>query len=480
MAIDFEPQIDFQPEEQPKSTLGDKVSSLAGSIVGAVSPELKTAYDIYKSPAGQKLEDLSAVPYQGLRGITTGLSTVVPAIRSGDAEQLPTPQAALQKASEATQPNYKPVTPEEKGAEFAAQMIEPRTMLLNGLLKSAVEVGKPAAMAFGRQAAKLSEVFNAVDDNNIRKFASDPFFIMSQPSSKVTGKALQAAKEEAGVTQAEERILALSDAAKKRTYRKVMGQIDALPIETKTGREALAAKATAPEGVETAGMGTDELAPIRPPNVEVYSKGQMGKGKNAVTIWGVKGEPNEIAKLGYGTDPASIPEDVLKKHGVPLPGEKVESPISVADLLMAKKAGQDLASKDPSASGLIYKEISEKINPLLKKLAPKVYETQQAVHLSKVKESFMNLFPQGHGMTSYFRAIGMLASMFSPMTRPLGLLESPALTGAGLVAGNLAVRGVTSPVGRQLISGFALRNLLSEEDQRQLQSVKDRLSNGNQ
>lgn len=62
------------------------------------------------------------------------------------------------------------------------------------------------------------------------------------------------------------------------------------------------------------------------PKVEVFSKGVMGKGTpNETTIWGVKGDPKEIAKLGYGEDPGSIPEHILQKHGL-LPEAKVSVP----------------------------------------------------------------------------------------------------------------------------------------------------------
>jgi len=61
------------------------------------------------------------------------------------------------------------------------------------------------------------------------------------------------------------------------------------------------------------------------PKVEVYSKGMMGKGTpNEMTIWGVKGDPEEIAKLGYGTDPGSVPEHILKQHGL-LPDMKIDA-----------------------------------------------------------------------------------------------------------------------------------------------------------
>jgi hypothetical protein len=52
----------------------------------------------------------------------------------------------------------------------------------------------------------------------------------------------------------------------------------------------------------------------------------MGKGTpNEMTIWGVKGDPEEIAKLGFGKDPASIPEHVLRQHGI-LPETAIKVP----------------------------------------------------------------------------------------------------------------------------------------------------------
>lgn len=70
--------------------------------------------------------------------------------------------------------------------------------------------------------------------------------------------------------------------------------------------------------------------------IQPFSKGVMGKGTpNEMTIWGVKGDPEDIAKLGYGKDPASIPEHILRQHGI-LPEMKVDatdlnSPNSFAD-----------------------------------------------------------------------------------------------------------------------------------------------------
>jgi hypothetical protein len=42
----------------------------------------------------------------------------------------------------------------------------------------------------------------------------------------------------------------------------------------------------------------------------------MGKGTpNEMNIWGVRGDPKEIAKMGFGKDPGSMPEAILRERG---------------------------------------------------------------------------------------------------------------------------------------------------------------------
>jgi hypothetical protein len=62
----------------------------------------------------------------------------------------------------------------------------------------------------------------------------------------------------------------------------------------------------------------EEAAMGETPKIEAYIKGiQKGmKGSPDVKIWGVKGAPEEIAKLGFGKDPGSIPEHILRAKGV--------------------------------------------------------------------------------------------------------------------------------------------------------------------
>lgn len=60
------------------------------------------------------------------------------------------------------------------------------------------------------------------------------------------------------------------------------------------------------------------------PKVEVFSKGVQKGGSQPVTIWGVRGDPEEVAKLGFGPEPGSVPENVLQQHGL-LPDMKIDA-----------------------------------------------------------------------------------------------------------------------------------------------------------
>lgn len=61
----------------------------------------------------------------------------------------------------------------------------------------------------------------------------------------------------------------------------------------------------------------EEAAESATPKVEAFIKGvQKSPNGNEVKIWGVRGDPSEISKLGYGSDPASVPENILREKGV--------------------------------------------------------------------------------------------------------------------------------------------------------------------
>lgn len=61
----------------------------------------------------------------------------------------------------------------------------------------------------------------------------------------------------------------------------------------------------------------EEAAEAASPKVEAFVKGiQKSPNGNEVKLWGVRGDPEEIAKIGYGSDPATIPEHVLRAKGI--------------------------------------------------------------------------------------------------------------------------------------------------------------------
>ncbi len=464
--------------QQP--SLMDKASNVGNSILSAVNPELSTALDVYNSPVGQKLQDLSAVPYQGLRGLAEGAATVVPALRSGDASQLPSPQEALQKASEATQPDYKPQTTTEKVADAVAQIIEPRSLLAGKLLEMVSPAVGKGTEELGKQASKIQEALTGVDAQNFQKLANNPMEILSAPSSKETGKAFQVAKEAAGFTDEQERKLALNDGVRKKVYQSVMEKIDSGPT-------------AAPEDIQKAAQdfgkkygGVSSHMPTILENVsQLHAKDPTKAAQyldNLVTHLVPSGDGEIpgilVNKFGEEGPKSSFPfpdeatanqykNEVLQKlqeH----PTLKGIPDVSAFDLLRAKKAGQLMAKSDPAAAGLIQKEIHDKINPLLQQVAPDVYQAQQAVHLSKVKESLLSLAPEGPGLLKFLRVAGMMTGV--------GALDSP-LVQTGLTLGVKGAAKVLGSAPARYMAGAALNRLGQDAKNRAaLQSVRDRLN----
>jgi|SRR5579872_914810 len=75
------------------------------------------------------------------------------------------------------------------------------------------------------------------------------------------------------------------------------------------------------KGAITIAPKVEEAATESAPKVEAFIKGiQKSPTGNEVKLWGVRGDPDEIAKLGYGSDPASVPEHILREKGL-LPAE---------------------------------------------------------------------------------------------------------------------------------------------------------------
>lgn len=368
MGIKFLDESASAPEPSNKPSirfLDTEIGKAAASAVDKLTPDISTIRN-----ATKQLDTVTSVPMRGLKGAAvTGANLI-----SGEALQ-----PSLERGEQAVKPDFTPKGLGEQLASFAAELADPRAMPFAGLkaTKAAAAISrKPGILA--TEASKLGEVLTGVDERNFIKIAQDPLSILKAKSSEETGKLFAAAKKAVGVTDVEERIIALSEGARKRTYRQVLEKID--------------------KGVEP----------------------------------------------------------------------------TVAELLQAKKAGDMIAQSDAAAKGLIGKEIAEKVNPLLKKIAPKVYEAQQAVHLSKVKEAFMQVFPRtAKGDIAYLRMVGSgVSSIISPY---VAALFSPVVSGGITATAGLAAKAANSPVGRQVITSQALKGF-GLKDQNNNQSELDKLN----
>lgn len=319
-----------------------------------------------------------------------------------------------------------------------------------------------------KQLASLGEVLSGVDKQSFLELANNPLKVMRSASSSETGKIFQAAKEAAGVTAEEERQLATKEGFRRKIYNSVMSKIDDMkPLETgevvnvdavkgHMGKEVLPAQKLTYNG------------PLMADSVEsLRAKGMSEEAIKEVT------QPTYNISADIPGHPANstLSETTLKQVGYDLSsrGASAEKP-TVSELLRAKRAGQLMAESDPSAAGFIQKEIHDKINPMIKEIAPDVFKAQQAVHFSKVKEAFEQLFPGGKGMYKYFRTLGMLGgSLFHGM----GALESPVVAGTATLAGSTASKIGLSPAALFTVSK-AFNPALNTP---QLQSLRDRLRN---
>jgi hypothetical protein len=103
-------------------------------------------------------------------------------------------------------------------------------------------------------------------------------------------------------------------------------KLGALGEAAPAAEEAMAARV----GGKAAPMASDQMAPVMgdamkgasphdiPLDLKPILKGvQKGaKGSTPVKLWGVEGAPEDVAKLGYGPNPASVPENVLQNKGI--------------------------------------------------------------------------------------------------------------------------------------------------------------------
>jgi hypothetical protein len=141
-----------------------------------------------------------------------------------------------------------------------------------------------------------------------------------------------------------------------------MGAGEAMPALEGLG-ETGAVRLGAGGGESLAGKAISQAAPkmegkLEPAasKLEAYIQGiQKGaKGSPDVEIWNVKGDPDEIAKLGFGPNPGSIPKNVLQAKGVLPPQVSVPgqmAPNSYAEggeVLSPKEVDKKPSSTTPS------------------------------------------------------------------------------------------------------------------------------------
>lgn len=132
---------------------------------------------------------------------------------------------------------------------------------------------------------------------------------------------------------------------------------------------APALKGLGEAGEVTLGKAAPEMEGLAS-KIQPFSKGVMGKGTpNEMTIWGVKGDPEAIAKLGYGPDPASVPEHILKQHGI-LPETSINAstqnaPNSYADGGIVESLRNLMGRKESIESGKKEAITANNIDPVI-------------------------------------------------------------------------------------------------------------------
>jgi hypothetical protein len=151
-----------------------------------------------KGYAGKALE-LSGKPRDAIRT----WAMTAEKIMHGQRPDLALTESAIRSFS----PNFKPKEG-EKIASFAADVADPRNLLVNPAVRAAGKVVAPVAKGLGNAAANIAGGFTGVPARDLIKTAQHPLDILMSKGSKVTGKLFGDAKKAAGVTEAEERLIA--------------------------------------------------------------------------------------------------------------------------------------------------------------------------------------------------------------------------------------------------------------------------------
>lgn len=447
MADSFQPDS-FQPDDTSLASRDARVGAINNAVSTGALEGLKTALP---SPSALlPIQPTGNNPYT--LGIEGALQTLRDPSRISPTISLPGQAASESNFSQQTQKQLEQSTgipqPVSKFVEQA--LLDPQTYL--GMTPGEIPEGMQ------KQLASLGETLSGVDRRNFLELANNPSKVLSSEPSSFTGKIFQQAKERAGVTAEDERSIATKEDFRRNIYNTVLGKID------DASKPELSPAVKVGDNILT-GNAHSEIAPKA---AQIQLEG-LQKGQNLTPTSGF------IDKEGQFVNLDDLQNKISDYGDNPFAPSKPD--VSVADLLKAKKAGQLMAKSDNSTSGFFYNEINNKINPLLKQMAPEVYEAQQATHLSKVKESFQNIFPQGQGYQKYIRTIGMLAgSLF----HGVGALESPAVAGALTLAGSQGAKVALSPAtlftGSKLLKGFPL-NQTSPDSFSALQSLRDRMNN---
>jgi hypothetical protein len=342
MAIDFKPQFDFQPEasqESPKpqeTSMGDVAKQALQSGLSA-SPEFNKPLSL--------AEDAS--PMGAIKGgAQAALETLKDPTRLSATSQQPG-DIAGEAVKEKTGSSV---------AGFATKMaLDPMTWTFGAEInpKSLIEAAKEKA--------------SGLKDSIINLFKTPATEEELASATKNVQDAMVKARSSIGKKLGEMRgtdekaLDRLSDIAEKGTNPEMTPQEVA-----KMHKDYFSSRA--PE-MEEAGM---QVPPEMKPKIEVYNKGTMGGGISPntgkpmpkVTIWGVKGDPAEVAKLGFGENPGSIPEDVLKQHGllpdVSVKGPQFGSPKEEIQHLLKMRQGMydQISKKTLDQSGNIVKAVS--------------------------------------------------------------------------------------------------------------------------
>lgn len=177
------------------SNVAGAIPGMAQKVATAAMPEVAAAIQAAQTPQiADPIKSAMAVPYQGLRGITTAATS------------------GLQRGAEATQADFKPEGVKEHVAEIVAGLGDPRNLAMNPIageiFGGAKTLAAPAGKFLGEQAAKGVQVMQGVPAEDVAMTFKRPLDVLLSKSSKKAGGIFQKAKEAAGVTIPEERVTA--------------------------------------------------------------------------------------------------------------------------------------------------------------------------------------------------------------------------------------------------------------------------------